>query len=159
MKAKTTPTAAELAQLDAYHAQVRGHLDRLAALAARVERGQLDAETSAEACAVEAFFSGSMQEHHRVEGFLPVEDFLAQLKLALSKMAFEREEFQEASQRFRNICREHPASGAAAEACYWAGVAEYKARNEPSPLRETARFLGEHYPQSEWARKASVWMG
>ena len=67
MKAKTTPTAADLAQLDAYHAQVHGHLDRLAALAARVERGQLDAETRAEACAVEAFFSGSMQEHHRVE--------------------------------------------------------------------------------------------
>src|SRR6185503_3435712 len=67
MKAKTSPPAADLAQLDAYHAQVRGHLDRLAALATRVENGQLDAETSAEACAVEAFFSGSMQEHHRVE--------------------------------------------------------------------------------------------
>jgi len=74
MKAKITPTAAELAQLDAYHAQVRGHLDRLAALATRVENGQLDAETSAEACAVEAFFSGSMQDHHRVEeaGVFPV---------------------------------------------------------------------------------------
>jgi iron-sulfur cluster repair protein YtfE (RIC family) len=67
MKATTSPTAAELAQLDSYHAQVRGHLDRLAALASRVENGQLDAETRAEACAVEAFFSGSMQEHHRVE--------------------------------------------------------------------------------------------
>jgi len=67
MKAKTSSTAADLAQLDAYHAQVRGHLDRLAALASRVGNGQLDAETSAEACAVEAFFSGSMQEHHRVE--------------------------------------------------------------------------------------------
>ncbi len=67
MKAKLSPTAADLAQLDAYHAQVRSHLDRLAAVATRVENGQLDAETSAEACAVEAFFSGSMQEHHRVE--------------------------------------------------------------------------------------------
>jgi iron-sulfur cluster repair protein YtfE (RIC family) len=74
MKAKTPPTAADLAQLDAYHAQVRGHLDRLAGLASRVEHGQLDAETRAEACAVEAFFSGSMQEHHRVEesGVFPV---------------------------------------------------------------------------------------
>jgi iron-sulfur cluster repair protein YtfE (RIC family) len=74
MKAKTLPTAADLAQLDGYHAQVRGHLDRLAALATRVENGQFDAETSAEACAVEAFFSGSMQEHHRVEesGVFPV---------------------------------------------------------------------------------------
>jgi len=74
MKAKTPPTAADLAQLDAYHGQVRGHLDRLAGLASRVEHGQLDAETRAEACAVEAFFSGSMQEHHRVEesGVFPV---------------------------------------------------------------------------------------
>jgi len=67
MQAKTTPTAAEFAQLDAYHAQVRGHLDRLAALASRVEGEQLDAQTSAEACAIEAFFSGSMQQHHRIE--------------------------------------------------------------------------------------------
>ena len=67
MKAKSTPTAAELAQLDAYHAQVRAYLDRLAALAGRVEAEQLGADTSAEACAIEAFFSGSMQQHHRVE--------------------------------------------------------------------------------------------
>jgi hemerythrin-like domain-containing protein len=74
MKAKTTPTAAELAQLDAYHAQVRSHLDRLAALATRVENEQLGAETRAEAIAIEAFFSGSMREHHRVEeaGVFPV---------------------------------------------------------------------------------------
>ena len=99
------------------------------------------------------------KEHHRIEGFLPVDDFLAQLKLGLAKLAFERGDFPEAGQRYGNICREHPASGAAAEACYWAGVAEHKARNEHSPLRETAIFLGEHYPQSEWTRKASVWMG
>jgi hemerythrin-like domain-containing protein len=39
-----------------------------------VENGQLDAETRAEACAVEGFFSGSMQEHHRIEeaGVFPV---------------------------------------------------------------------------------------
>ena len=74
MKAKTTPTAAELAQLDAYHAQVRSYLDRLAALATRVENEQLGAETRAEAVAIEAFFSGSMREHHRVEetGVFPV---------------------------------------------------------------------------------------
>ena len=74
MKAKTTPTAAELAQLDAYHAQVRSYLDRLAALATRVENEQLGAETGTEAVAIEAFFSGSMREHHRVEeaGVFPV---------------------------------------------------------------------------------------
>ena len=67
MKVRVKPTDADLAQLDAYHSQVRGHLDRLAALATRVESEQLGAETRAEACAIEAFFSGSMQEHHRRE--------------------------------------------------------------------------------------------
>jgi hemerythrin-like domain-containing protein len=67
MKVRVKPTDADLAQLDAYHAQVRGHLDRLATLASRVESGEHDAETRAEACAIEAFFSGSMQDHHRME--------------------------------------------------------------------------------------------
>ena len=67
MKARVQPTDAELARLDAYHAQVRGHLDRLATLASAVESGELGTETRAEACAIEAFFSGSMQAHHRLE--------------------------------------------------------------------------------------------
>lgn len=67
MKVRVKPTDADLAQLETYHGQVRGHLDRLAALATRVESEQLGAETRAEACAIEAFFSGSMQEHHRME--------------------------------------------------------------------------------------------
>ena len=67
MKVKARTPDADLAQLDAYHGQVRGHLDRLAELATRVENEQLGAETRAEACAIEAFFSGSMQDHHRLE--------------------------------------------------------------------------------------------
>ena len=67
MKVRVKPSDADLAQLDAYHGQVRGHLDRLAALATRVENEQLGAETRAEAGAIEAFFSGSMREHHRME--------------------------------------------------------------------------------------------
>jgi hemerythrin-like domain-containing protein len=67
MKSRARPTDADLAQLDAWHAQVRGHLDRLAALASRLESEAIDAEARAEACAIEAFFSGSMQHHHRVE--------------------------------------------------------------------------------------------
>ncbi len=67
MKARARATDADLVQMDAWHAQVRGFLDRLAALAGRVEGGSLDADTRAEACAIEAFFSGSMQAHHRVE--------------------------------------------------------------------------------------------
>ena len=98
-------------------------------------------------------------ERYRVEGFLPAEDFLAKLKMALGRLAFEGERYGEAEQRFLNVCREHPAATAAPEACYWAGVSEYKERQEPSPLAETARLLRDRYPESEWAKKASVWAG
>ena len=98
-------------------------------------------------------------ERYRIEGFLPAEDFLAKLKMALARLAFEREDFDEAEQRFLNVCREHPTSAAAPEGCYWAGVSEYKKRHEPAPLAETARILRDRYPESEWAKKASVWAG
>ena len=40
---------------------------------------------------------------------------------------------------------------------YWAGVAKYKASNDPTPLKETARALQSQYRESSWAKKASVW--
>jgi iron-sulfur cluster repair protein YtfE (RIC family) len=69
MKAKANPQAtdADLARMDAWHRQVRPHLDRLAALASRVENAPLSQEDCAEACAIEAFFSGSLREHHMTE--------------------------------------------------------------------------------------------
>jgi iron-sulfur cluster repair protein YtfE (RIC family) len=67
MKASAKANPADLARMDSYHRQVRDHLDRLAALATRVEAESMDAETRAEAGAIESFFSESMREHHRVE--------------------------------------------------------------------------------------------
>ena len=65
MQAKAADT--EFAELDAHHRQIRDHLDRLAALASRVQSEDLGPEIRAEACAIEAFFSGSMRRHHRIE--------------------------------------------------------------------------------------------
>jgi iron-sulfur cluster repair protein YtfE (RIC family) len=67
MKDRSSAPDADLALLDAWHGQVRHHLDRLAALATRVESAPLGAEECAEACAIEAFFSGSMRDHHLAE--------------------------------------------------------------------------------------------
>ena len=96
-------------------------------------------------------------ERHRVEGFLPVDDFLAQLELGLAKLNFQRGNYSEAEKRFRSVCQGHAKSGAAPEACYWTGVSAYKASNDPAPLKATAQQLKKAYPESEWARKASVW--
>ena len=89
---------------------------------------------------------------------MDAEDFLAQLKLALAKMDFQSERFAEAQSRFRNLSEEHPGSGAAAEAAYWAGVSAYKASNDPKRLKETGELLKQKYPNSEWAKKSSVWL-
>ncbi|MEP6505966.1 MAG: hemerythrin domain-containing protein [Betaproteobacteria bacterium] len=64
---KVMATDTDLAELDAHHRQIRDHLDRLAALASRVQTEDLGAEIRAEACAIEAFFSASMRQHHRIE--------------------------------------------------------------------------------------------
>ncbi|OLE66407.1 MAG: hypothetical protein AUG03_00135 [Acidobacteria bacterium 13_1_20CM_2_68_14] len=97
-------------------------------------------------------------ERHRVEGYLPVDDFLAQLDLSLAKVAFQKGAFGEAERRFRTVCEAHGKSGAAPEGCYWAGVSAYKATNDPAPLKATAQQLKKNYPESEWTRKASVWL-
>jgi len=96
-------------------------------------------------------------ERHRIEGFLPVDDFLAQLDLGLAKLHFQKQDYAQAEKMFRSLCDAFPAAGAAPEACYWAGVAAYKGSNDAKHLSSTARALSQKYPNSEWARKASVW--
>ena len=97
-------------------------------------------------------------ERHRMEGFYPTDDFLAQLQLGLAKLRFQTEDFVDAARRFRSIYEVHPASSAAPEAMYWAGVADYKATQEASHLKETGQKLANQYPNTEWAKKGSVWI-
>jgi TolA-binding protein len=100
---------------------------------------------------------GEGQERHRIEGFLPADDFVPQLRLGLGHSAFARGQFAEAAQRFDEVVTSAPASDAAPEALYWAGVARYKATSDPSSLRETAQAFQKRYQDSTWAKKASVW--
>lgn len=96
-------------------------------------------------------------ERHRIEGFLPVDDFLANLKLGLAKSAFQRGVFEEAGRWFREVVSEHPQSEPAPEALYWAGVSRYKGKGDASALAETADAFTTKYTDSVWAKKASVW--
>ena len=96
-------------------------------------------------------------ERHRIEGFLPAEDFLAQLSLGLAKSAFGRNDFAEAERRFKQVVDTYPDTETAAEALYWTGVSRYKGSNDASALSETARAFSERYQDSSWAKKASVW--
>ena len=96
-------------------------------------------------------------EHHRIEGFLPADDLLAQLMLGRAHMAFQQQQWQEAERRFREIVDQLPHTDGAPEALYWAGVAQYKATGDPAALKATARAFSTRYQDSTWAKKASVW--
>jgi TolA-binding protein len=97
------------------------------------------------------------EERHRIEGFLPVDDFLPQLALGLAKSAFYRKDYAESERRYREIVDEFPSTDAAAEALYWAGVSKYKASGDASALKATGAAFRERYQDTTWAKKASVW--
>jgi hypothetical protein len=96
-------------------------------------------------------------EHHRIEGFLPADDLLAQLMLGRARMGFDLQQWTEAERRFKEIVERFPQTDAAAEALYWAGVTPYKATGDPASLKQTALAFKQRYQDTPWAKKASVW--
>ena len=96
-------------------------------------------------------------ERHRIEGFLPADDFLGQLMLGRAKIDFQEKRWDEAIKLFRRVYEDLPESDSAAEALYWTGVSRYKSTNDPTALKETARAFSTRYTDSSWAKKSSIW--
>ena len=103
------------------------------------------------------FVDSEGKELYRIEGFLPVEDFLGQLQLGYGHAQFKKGNYQDAERQFRDVVERFPKTDAAAEAMYWAGVSRYKATNDASALKATAQAFKERYQSSIWAKKASIW--
>jgi hypothetical protein len=101
--------------------------------------------------------NSSGEERHRIEGFLPVDDFMAQIQLGLAKSAFARGDFADAERRFRDVVETFPSTEAAPEGLYWAGVSRYKGANDATALAQTAASFKQRYQDTSWAKKASVW--
>jgi TolA-binding protein len=96
-------------------------------------------------------------ERHRIEGFIPADDFLSQLSLGVAKAAFARKDYAAAEQLYRDVVDQFPATDAAPEAQYWTGVSSYRATNDAGALKATADAFSQRYHDSTWAKKASVW--
>lgn len=96
-------------------------------------------------------------ERHRIEGFLPNDDFLGQLMIGLGHLAFRAGDFAAAERWFQRVADTLPKTDAAAEAQYWAGVSRYKGSGDPAALGATAKAFTQRYQDSSWAKKASVW--
>ena len=97
------------------------------------------------------------KDHYRIEGYLPPEDFVAQLALALGRADLERNRFPQAAHHFQEVARRHKGTDSAAQALYWLGVARYKESKDPAQMRSGGwdRLVRE-YPGSEWAKRADV---
>jgi len=96
-------------------------------------------------------------ERHRIEGFLPKDDFASQLALGFAKAAFARGAFNEAEPAFEAVIQHYPDSDAAPEAQYWSGVSRYKSTGDAQALGHTYQRFQNRYADSTWAKKASVW--
>jgi len=99
----------------------------------------------------------SGKEQHRIEGFLPTDDFLAQLNLGLAHTAFKTGKFDDAEKWFKGIVDKFPNSDSAAEAQYWAGVSRYQRSHDPAELKAIGQAFKQRYSDSTWAKKASIW--
>jgi thioredoxin-related protein len=99
----------------------------------------------------------SGEERWRIEGYLPKNEFRSQLEIGLARISFMDKQWADAEQRYTQVMERYPETAAAPEAVYWRGVSRYKRTNDHTVLGGVAEELEEKYPQSVWAKKASVW--
>jgi len=97
-------------------------------------------------------------EARRIEGFLPADELLGQLGLALGFAAVNRKDWATARTEFERALAEYPDTDAAPEALYWTGVAKYSASHDANELKALGRQFSERYTDSAWAKRASIWM-
>ena len=99
----------------------------------------------------------SGEERWRIEGYLPKNEFRSQLEMGLARVAVMDKQWADAEQRYTQIIERYPQTAAAPEAVYWRGVTRYKKTNDHTVLGGVSEELTEKYPESVWAKKASVW--
>ena len=97
------------------------------------------------------------REVHRIEGYLPTDNFLAQLELGLGFVYVAEKKWQEAANEFAQVVRDHPDTDAAPEAMYWEGVSKYSGSHDASALAALTKQFATRYSDTSWAKRASIW--
>jgi hypothetical protein len=102
-----------------------------------------------------AFLDGDGVEHHRFIGFLPADEFSAQVRLAGAKAAFARGDTAKARVEYQGIVDRFTQSDAAPEALYWTGVCDFKLTKNMQTLLDRCKEVPKRYPGHIWAKKLS----
>ena len=96
-------------------------------------------------------------EQYRIEGYLPPDEFRAQLLMGLARVEFMSKHFDGAKELYSRIAQEHASSFVEPEALYWRAVADYNQSRSAEPLEQVAKELSKRFGGSVWAVKASIW--
>ncbi len=97
------------------------------------------------------------EERWRLEGYLPKEEFRADLEMGLGRVAFMKKDWAEAEQRFNAVAENYPDSKFVAQAVYYRGVSRYSASHDGAELGNTARALADKFPGTEWQLRSLPW--
>lgn len=101
----------------------------------------------------------SGEERFRLEGYLPRDEFQAQVELGRARLAFVEKRWQAAEDIYDGVVRQWPQTLAAADAVYWHAVCYYKRTQDHTCLRTMAERLRQDYPASLAAKRAIAFLG
>jgi hypothetical protein len=97
------------------------------------------------------------QEMRRWIGYLPPRDFLAEIRLALGKIALMARRFDDAHAHFRAVADLEPPAPVSDEGAYWAPIALYRRDGRDLEfLHEAWAGLRDRFPGSRWWTAADV---
>lgn len=103
-------------------------------------------------------FDSQGKERHRIEGYLPKDEFEAQLKMALARIAFKEKRWADAERLYSEVLQKYPNTSSAPEALYWKTVSRFQATHDHTLLGPPAKELQDKWPDNVWALKALPWL-
>ena len=93
-------------------------------------------------------------ETRRFTGYLAPPEFMAQIELGRAGIEIHHGRSEQALPILRAVVERWPATFAAPEALYWAGVTAFRAGGGLAALTDVWARIGIEYPESDWAQRA-----
>ena len=97
------------------------------------------------------------KERFRIEGYLPKDEFNAQLLMGLARVSAMKKKWEDAEKLYRQILDKYPKTAVAPAAVYWLGVSKYQRTHDHHELGNVVTELKQKYPDSPWNQRAIPW--
>src|SRR5690625_315918 len=99
-------------------------------------------------------------DHHEIElrrqlGFVPPEQLVSDMGMAIGRAHLHHAEFDKAFEQFRTLSEQYEGEDVGAEALYWSGVSALRRDGNADVLLVQWNELKDKYPESIWWTKAS----